>query len=180
MPRVSVFVRSLGLLCLLAGLNLASVGLLAIVLRGGEALAGSADNYFPNGDEALTKAVTKAASPGADTTEGWVNTGLYDGTNWVRATPAMMGGSATTASNVNQETLSTTSEAIPATAMTSRTELCIFNQDPAINVFCKDTDAATTSNGGMIEPRTPRCFKATEVINCIAASGTPTIDYEER
>ena len=136
---------------------------------------------------------TQSGDPGDATARGFneqgtpaesddmvINLGVYDGVNWVRSTPEMMGGSITTESNINQEALSNTSEAIPATPMADRTVLCVFNQDIGINVFCKDTVTATVTNGRMIEPRTERCFKATEVINCIAASGTPTIDYEER
>ena len=108
------------------------------------------------------------------------NTGYWDGTNWQRATAGVLGGGSGFASdNFNQEALSTTSEAIPAPALTGRVLLRVFNQDTAINVFCKNGAAATSSNGVMIEPRTGRAFPATGTVQCIAASGTPTVDFEE-
>ena len=135
---------------------------------------------FPDSWQLATQQGCNTQGTAVNASDCLTNLGVSDGTNWVRATSSTFSGFGTSNNNIAQEALSTTSEAIPTTAMTSRTELCVFNQDTAINVFCKDTVAATSANGVMIEPRTGRCVKATEVINCIAASGTPTIDYEER
>lgn len=50
--------------------------------------AGTADNYFLNGSDAMRFAVTKANASSADTTEGWLNSAIYDerDSTWTRQT----------------------------------------------------------------------------------------------
>ena len=137
---------------------------------------------FATYPESYTLAIQRGhntQSTAGASTDAVTNTGYWDGTNWQRATAGVLGGGGFSSDNFDQEALSTTSEAIPATALTGRVLLRVFNQDTAINVFCNDGAAATTTNGVLIEPRTGRPFPTTGTVQCIAASGTPTVDYEE-
>ena len=105
------------------------------------------------------------------------NAGYYNGTTWERwrgtADISTTGGN-------NQQTLSTTSAAVPTTALSGRFRICVFSNDASINSYCKiGTTAATTTNASLVTPRAGRCFRTTQALQCIAASGSPVIDYEE-
>lgn len=55
---------------------------------------------------------------------------------------------------------------------TTVVQACIFNQSTTDNTFCSWSDACTTANGTMIEPRTGRCFPTSDDIYCIRGSST--------
>jgi hypothetical protein len=151
-----------------------TVGWAVGTLTAGSAWATYADSW----QLAIQQGFNTQGTAGAST-DKLIGMGYWDGTNWQRTNAGVLGGGGYTSDNFNQEALSTTSEAIPATALTGRVLLRVYNQDTAINVFCKDGAAATSTNGVLIEPRTGRPFPTTGTVQCIAASGTPTVDYEE-
>ena len=139
-----------------------------------------ANAYIQDSNTALSQGFT-TQGVAVRTDDSIIHLGGSDGTNWVRLR-VTSGGSLINVSggtiNIDQQALSTTSAAVPTTALASRFRLCVFNQDTAINGFCED-GTATSTTGAMIEPRTGRCFDTTEAIQCIAASGAPRIDYIE-
>lgn len=149
---------------------------------GGEAWASHEDGYqeaIRQASEQITSPVTAITATGAVIMVGGTD-GTYPRRVLVDASGHLqvltVGG--TTSINTNQQTVSS-SAPVPASALTGRTKLCVFNQDTGINLFCGDASTVTTSNGVMLEPRVGRCWETTEVIRCVAASGSVTIDFEE-
>ena len=137
--------------------------------------------YIQDPNTALMQGFTPVGGD-VRTDDALIHLGGSDGSDWFRLRTNSSGVIITSdgggSINIDQQALSTTSAAVPASALASRFQLEVFNEDTAINIFCED-GTATATTGAMIEPRTGRTFKTTEAIQCIAASGTPRIDYTE-
>jgi len=147
-----------------------------------------ADDFRRGLARAIMDCGTNVAGTESGVTDGMLAVSGHDnwGSYWRPIQTNSMGVLITTTgsdTNINQMDLSTTSQPVPATSAPGRLSLCVFNHDASIKIYCRIDSAATTLNGALILPESGRCFNAdynsAGAVKCIAASGTPRIDYVE-
>lgn len=137
--------------------------------------------YIQDPNTALMQGFTPVGGD-VRTDDAVIHLGGSDGSDWFRLRTNSSGVIVTSdgggSINIDQQALSTTSAAVPTSALSGRFKLEVFNLDTVILIYCKD-GTATSTNGMLIEPRTGHVFETTEAIQCIAASGTPSISFAE-